>query len=136
MVQIASIAQLKAFRSTWRNHHPLNDNQLAFAGRTARVSEASFYHGGDPLYWLDGAPGTWHECCLNEPGTETSQPAANVFWIKEESREGKTFVVVRDRTGIVRHEHISSIWDGDMNGMSEVLRARSADGFASRYQFA
>lgn len=28
------------------------------------VEKVGFYHGGDPLYKLDGVPGVWHEECL------------------------------------------------------------------------
>lgn len=135
-VQIADATRLHEFRETWRFHHPLNDEQLTFAGQEARVAEVLFYHGGDPLYCLDIAPGIWHECCLSEPHSASSRPATEEFCLKEETRQGIAFVVVRDTDGIVRHEHRSSIWDGDLPRMSEVLRARSATGFASRYQFA
>ena len=52
------------FRRTWKSHHPLDDSQLAYAGQSAKVSNVSFYHGGDELYQLEGIPGIWHEACL------------------------------------------------------------------------
>ena len=63
-VRIADRDTLEAFRRDWRWHHPLESIQLSFAGREARVSHVSFYHGGDELYELDGVPGIWHEACL------------------------------------------------------------------------
>jgi hypothetical protein len=32
------------------------------------VRDVGFYHGGDVLYHLDGAPGIWHEVCLHAVG--------------------------------------------------------------------
>ena len=63
-VQIASKEQLEEFRRSWRYHHPLTVEQLAFAGRPAIVEKVAFYHGGDVLYTLNGIPGMWHEQCL------------------------------------------------------------------------
>jgi len=63
-VQIKSHLELKEFQKSWKKHHPLNRKQLEFGGRTARVKEVSFYHGGDELYVLEGIPGIWHEHCL------------------------------------------------------------------------
>lgn len=63
-VQIADSSVLRRFRSTWHLHNPLVAEQLAWAGRQAVVAEVGFYHGGDPLYVLQGTPGVWHEECL------------------------------------------------------------------------
>ena len=63
-VRIAERAELERFRSEWQFHHKLQAEQLSCAGRTARVRNVGFYHGGDVLYHLDGVPGTWHEVCL------------------------------------------------------------------------
>lgn len=63
-VRIISAEDLARFRRTWTFHHPLTDEQLAAAGAKAIVSEVGFYHGGDPLYVLEGIPGFWHEPCL------------------------------------------------------------------------
>lgn len=63
-VQIADASVLKRFHSTWHLHNSLVPEQLAWAGRRAVVSEVGFYHGGDPLYMLQGMPGVWHEGCL------------------------------------------------------------------------
>lgn len=134
-VRIASLARLEDFHTSWRFHHPLSIEQMQFANREAPVSEVGFYHGGDPLYGLEGVPGLWHECCIVDPTLDDSPPANEVFWIKQENRNGRDAVVVRDTSGAACHEHEPIIWDGHLKGMSEVLRVRSAKGFASRYGF-
>jgi hypothetical protein len=65
-VRVADLAFLQEFEQTWRLHHPLQAEQLAYAGHDALVAEVSFYHGGDELYRLTGIPGIWHEQCLRE----------------------------------------------------------------------
>jgi hypothetical protein len=63
-VTIASYAVLEQFLKSWKFHNPLKLEQLEFAGKEAKVAKVGFYHGGDPLYVLDGIPGIWHEQCL------------------------------------------------------------------------
>lgn len=63
-VQVADSPNLNEFRSTWSYHHPLQAEQLEFAGCVATIESVSFYHGGDVLYQLLGVPGVWHERCL------------------------------------------------------------------------
>lgn len=63
-VQIAPQERLDEFKRSWRYHHPLTAEQLAFAGQPAVVRKVGFYHGGDVLYELEGIPGMWHEQCL------------------------------------------------------------------------
>jgi len=63
-VQIVNRLALEQFLQTWKFHNPLKPEQLEFAGKTAKVLNVGFYHGGDPLYVLDGIPGVWHEQCL------------------------------------------------------------------------
>ena len=69
-VQVAGRDELLEFRNTWKLHHPLEEFQLKFAGTTAIVRGAGFYHGGDVLYSLEDVPGTWHEACLCAPPSE------------------------------------------------------------------
>jgi hypothetical protein len=59
-------AELEEFRKRWQWHHPLQDEQLEFAGQSAVVASVAFYHGGDELYRLNGVPGIWHEECLRK----------------------------------------------------------------------
>ncbi len=63
-VRIADRDTLVQFRASWRYHHPLSDEQIEYANEPATVLKVGFYHGGDVLYELDRAPGTWHEQLL------------------------------------------------------------------------
>ena len=63
-VRFAEYPALAEFRQTWNFHHPLGDEQLSWAGKTAEVTEASMYHGGDIIYRLKDIPGVWHERLL------------------------------------------------------------------------
>jgi diadenosine tetraphosphatase ApaH/serine/threonine PP2A family protein phosphatase len=63
-VRVAPLSELERFASEWKWHHPLQAEQLRYAGAAAKVREVGFYHGGDVLYQLEGLPGTWHEQCL------------------------------------------------------------------------
>jgi hypothetical protein len=65
VVRIAPLEQLQAFKRDWKYHHPLQDEQLQFAGTANRVRTVGFYHGGDVIYHLETAPGTWHEGVLD-----------------------------------------------------------------------
>jgi len=56
-VRIADREFLDDFVATWKYHHKLQSEQLAYAGRVTKVEGVSFYHGGDPLYKLVGLPG-------------------------------------------------------------------------------
>jgi len=68
-VRIAERPILERFLQTWKLHNPLKAEQLAAAGKVTRVETVGFYHGGDPLYVLEGTPGVWHEQCLTSAGT-------------------------------------------------------------------
>jgi hypothetical protein len=64
-VRIATADRLSAFKRDWKYHHKLRDAQLAFAGQSDVIKAVSFYHGGDVLYDLETAPGTWHEAVID-----------------------------------------------------------------------
>ena len=66
-VRVAERAFLEDFVATWKYHHKMQPEQLAFADRVTKVEAVSFYHGGDALYKLEGIPGLWHEQCLRHP---------------------------------------------------------------------
>ena len=68
LVRIRGRDVLARFRETWTYHNRLREVQLGYAGRIATVQSVGFYHGGDPLYVLEGAPGVWHEVCLESVG--------------------------------------------------------------------
>lgn len=56
-VRVVSRSKLDQFSRTWDLHHKLQPEQLDYAGLVFRVAKVSFYHGGDVLYELTGAPG-------------------------------------------------------------------------------
>ena len=64
LVRIESAERLNAFMREWTFHHRLELKQLQFAGTSDSVRSVGFYHGGDVLYTLENAPGTWHEQLL------------------------------------------------------------------------
>jgi RNAse (barnase) inhibitor barstar len=66
-VRVAPRDDLDAFVAKWKWHHPLQAEQLEFAGWLAIVKSVAFYHGGDELYELHEVPGIWHEACLRRP---------------------------------------------------------------------
>ena len=66
-VRIRELEVLSDFQRTWKYHHPLSDEQRAYAGHDAWLSEVSYYHGVDVLDRLGNIPGYWHEQCLSEP---------------------------------------------------------------------
>jgi len=67
-VRIANSTGLEKFAREWRYHDKLQPQQLAHAGQEARVKSVGYYHGGEPLYVLEGLPAlVWHECCLEDP---------------------------------------------------------------------
>ena len=66
-VRVGDRASLEAFMASWRYHHKLQPEQLAYAERATTVEEVGFYHGGDPVYKLAGIPGLWLEQCLKQP---------------------------------------------------------------------
>ena len=69
-VRVVSRSELEEFMRTWRFHHPLTEDQLAYAGFRGKVADVGFYHGGDELYHIEGIPGVWHEVCLQPAKAE------------------------------------------------------------------
>ena len=63
-VRIADRAFLESFLEAGQYHNELEPEQLEYAGRSARVTSVTFFHGGDEIYALEGIPGVWHEECL------------------------------------------------------------------------
>jgi len=64
-VRVAEKPFLEDFRTRWKWHHPLQEEQVGCAGAVSKVKTVGFYHGGDVIYTLEGLPGIWHEECLN-----------------------------------------------------------------------
>src|SRR6476620_8250630 len=63
-VRVVDREVLEAFSKNWQYHHKLEPAQLGYANYVTAVTKVTFYHGGDPLYEIHGAPGIWHEQCL------------------------------------------------------------------------
>jgi len=57
--RVADRATLEEFMKTWKYHHKLQPQQVEYADRVATVAKVGWYHGGDPVYQLDGIPGLW-----------------------------------------------------------------------------
>jgi hypothetical protein len=72
-VRIAGSADLEEFAKKWKNHDPLQEDQLKFHDIETIVEDVFFYHGGDELYKSKSVPGVWHEQCLKEVH-DTAQP--------------------------------------------------------------
>jgi hypothetical protein len=64
VVRIANRATLDQFFQSWKLHHPIQPDQLQYAGRVTKVGRSSMYHGGDILYELHDVPGIWHQQLL------------------------------------------------------------------------
>ena len=63
-VRVANRAFLEKFMEEGQYHNELEPEQLAYAGKVAKVKAVEFFHGGDEIYTLEGIPGVWHEECL------------------------------------------------------------------------
>jgi hypothetical protein len=65
-IRVADRPFLELFIKEWKYHHKLTPDQLAYADQKTIVTTVGFYHGGDPVYALDGIPGIWLESCLRK----------------------------------------------------------------------
>ena len=70
-VRVVSLQELEKFKREWKCHNPLDDSQFLCAGKVFRVDNVGYYFGGDVLYQLADAPGTWHEQCLEQADLRT-----------------------------------------------------------------
>ena len=64
-VRIADRAFLEGFLEAGQYHNELEPEQLEYADQVAKVTNVTFFHGGDEIYALEGIPGVWHEECLS-----------------------------------------------------------------------
>lgn len=64
-VRVVDRQRLEAFLQNWKYHHRLQPEQVAYGNHITEVTKVTFYHGGEPLYELQGIPGIWHEQCLS-----------------------------------------------------------------------
>lgn len=64
-VRVAPLDILRAFKTSWNLHHPLEEEQLKYADTWGCVKAVGYYHGEDVLYSLDSTGDfVWHEQCL------------------------------------------------------------------------
>jgi hypothetical protein len=76
LVEVASLKALTKFMQTWKYHHKLGPGQLRFAGKILKVRSVGYYHGGDPVYQLEGAEEfRWLEPCLQPVEASGKRPA-------------------------------------------------------------
>lgn len=162
VVQVIGLGALLTFRREWPYHHPLQERQLPYAGKTCKVISVSFYHGGACLYELETSvkddspsrfwhqetvPGFWHEQCLTDRAViywdqkatayenYSSPPATDVYVIGSETRDDQLFVVVRSKEGseFLAFRHNRS--ESEAKVMREVASIRNAISFEDRYGF-
>ncbi len=162
VVQVVGLEALLIFQREWPYHHPLQELQLPYAGKTCKVRSVSFYHGGTCLYELETSvkddppspfwhqetvPGFWHEPCLTDRaliywdqkllacGNYSSPLAADVYVIGSETRDDQAFVVVRSTEGseFLAFRHNQS--KSEASVMREVASMRTAISFEDRYGF-
>jgi hypothetical protein len=140
-VGIADIDTLLAFQRSWKWHHPLSDDQLAFAGKQHHITGVSYYHGGTPLYEIAGTPGFWHETCLSDPtlaegyDKEAGVVAADYYTITTDRRAGLPVVIVRDQSK--REMLVAFHFDAEQvsEAMRSIARLRSRITFECKYGF-
>ena len=67
-VRVAEASVLRQFlRPHWALHHPLDPDLMCLPGSSQVIESVGFYHGGDPVYRLRNADGSWHESALVAP---------------------------------------------------------------------
>lgn len=142
------------FQQNWKFHHPLQEEQLAYADKECFVRRVSYYHCGDCLYELgtwepntpdsrfvheESMPGVWHESCLKDQDLrEWNIPlpvASEVYKIVPTIRDNQRVVVVRTIDGleclVMRH----NANEAEAALMSEVATMRNTLSFEWRYNF-
>jgi len=161
-VRVVELDALLKFQHEWPYHHPLQEVQLAYAGKPCFVHTVSFYHGGACLYELETSikndppsrywhqetvPGFWHEQCLTDStliywdqksmanGNYSSPLAADVYVVNSEIRDGQNFVVVKSKEGSEFLAFRHSHGDVEAQSMREVACIRNAISFENRYNF-
>jgi len=137
--RIADLETLRRFQQSWTLHHPLQEEQLAYAGKDARIVSVSFYHCGTPIYQFLNIPGTWHESCITDitigEQADSGMVAADYYSITPEERNGLSVVVVRDpakRELLVAFRQRPDIF---AEAMLAVARVRSRRMFEWKYRF-
>lgn len=140
-VLIAGLDTLREFQRSWKWHHPLTDDQLAYAGQSGLMKMVSYYHGGTPLYEFVNIPGFWHEPCLRDAtlskdyDKEAGVAAADYYSVTADRRGGLPVVIVRDPVG---REMLVAFQMGAKlvaEAMRAVARVRSRIAFEGKYGF-
>lgn len=138
-VRIADADALRQFQQSWTLHHALQEEQLAYAGRDARVVTVSYYHGGTPLYEFLEIPGIWHEPCIVDvtigEHPESGILATNYYSISAEKRSELPVIVVRDTAGREMLVAFRLCADVVAEAMRTVARVRSRRMFEWKYGF-
>jgi hypothetical protein len=74
-VKINDRDSLERFMHAWELHHRLVPARLEYAGLETRVLHRCYYHGGDPLYLLEGTDNyLWHETCPSRSTSSAERP--------------------------------------------------------------
>jgi hypothetical protein len=140
-VSIADIEALREFQKTWKWHHPLSDEQLAYAGKHDWIKIVSYYHGGTPLYEFASIPGFWHESCLRDRtlskdyDAEAGIAAGDYYAITTDRRGGLPVVVVRDPMGREMLVAFQFAAERVAEAMRAVAGVRSRISFEIKYGF-
>lgn len=141
-VAIADLGTLREFQKSWKWHHPLSDEQLAYAGKRDWISKVGYYHGGTPLYEFASIPGIWHESCLRDTtlskdyDKEAGVAAADYYTIATDRRGDLPVVIVCDpaKREVLVAFHFGA--DRVAEAMRAVARVRSRITFEGKYGFA
>jgi hypothetical protein len=142
-VTVADLNTLRAFQQSWEWHHPLTDDQLAFAGRNVCIKSVSYYHGGTTLYEFVDIPGVWHESCLRDPtlspesfrDREAGAIAGDYYAVSADRRGGLPVVIVRDPAGRELLVAFQFYPERAAEAMREVACVRSRINFEYKYGF-
>lgn len=153
-VQVADEQTLRTFQQEWTFHHPLQEEQMAYAAKRCFVEQISVYHGGACLYELstivknappsrfghkEAVPGFWHEACLHDQDLhEWNIPlplASEVYCVTAELRNDQPVVLVRTHSGmeclVIRHLQN----EDEAALMAQVAGLRNTLSFEWRYNF-
>jgi hypothetical protein len=125
----------------WQWHHPLTEDQLAFAGTETNVTSVEYYHGGEILLRLNGIPGRRHEecvedCYLSQAIWDAYPRPCEFFRIEKLTCDGRDYVriVTRDNTECLR-KYAAVSADQDVENFRKVAALRHFGGFEQRFDF-
>jgi len=140
-VRIKPASELRRYTMPdWKYHHPLQGEQLAFAGQSMNIVGVSYWHGGGVLLRLREAPGFWHEECVEDSllhliDWEGYPNPAEYFRIEAEVDNGREYLSVRTPDGVECLRKYSFRAEDAAEEMRQVAAVRHFRGFLDRYQF-